>query len=123
MGDHLLEFDGKRVAAWIVPRLRWARAHGWTGEVLSGYRTESEQRAAGTRYAKALGKPVAKVYPHGLLASNHVGDQWPRGAVDVTHPESLAAAMVGWRLRGKPHPLVWGGPVINDRAHFSGNGH
>jgi hypothetical protein len=123
MSDHLEEFDGHPVAAWMIPRLKFARANGWDGHVLSGYRTAAQQRGAAARYAQALGKPIAAVYPHGVLASNHVGDQLPRGAVDVTQPERLAAAMVGWRTSGRPHPLVWGGPVINDRAHFSSNGH
>jgi hypothetical protein len=123
VADHVLDFDGHPVAAWIVPRLKYARAHGWDGSVLSGYRTPAQQRGAAARYAQALGKTLAEVYPHGVLASNHVGQQYPRGAVDVTQPERLAAAMVGWRTSGKPRPLVWGGPVINDRAHFSSNGH
>lgn len=123
MSEHVIEYDGHPVAAWIVPRLKYARANGWGGRVLSGYRSPSQQRGAAARYAAALGKPVSAVYPNGVLASNHVGQQHPRGAVDVTEPERLAAAMVGWRTSGRPHPLVWGGPVINDRAHFSSNGH
>jgi hypothetical protein len=123
MDDHLIEYDGMPVAAWIVPRLKFGRANGWTGRVISGYRTPAQQTAAGKRYAQALGRSLASVYPHGVLASNHVGKQLPRGAVDVTDPASLAAAMIGWRHSGRPHPLVWGGPVINDDAHFSSNGH
>lgn len=123
MSSHLEEFDGHPVAAWIVPRLKFARANGWKGKVLSGYRTEHEQRAAGARYAKELRKPIAEVYPYGVTASNHCGATRPKGAVDVTEPEQLAMAMVGWSTSGRPHPLVWGGPVINDRAHFSSNGH
>jgi hypothetical protein len=121
--DHLVEFDGKPVAAWMIPRLKFARENGWDGHVLSGYRTPAQQRGAGARYAKALGKRLEQVYPNGVLASNHVGAEWPRGAVDVTDPVKLAAAMVGWRLAGRPRALVWGGPIINDDAHFSSNGH
>lgn len=121
--DHLELFDGKPVASWIVPRLKFARANGWTGVVISGYRTPAAQKLAGARYAKQLGKRIDEVYPNGVLASNHVGARYPRGAVDVTRPASLAAAMIGWRERNKPRPLVWGGPVISDDAHFSSNGH
>ncbi len=120
---HHHEFDGHPVADWIVPRLEFARRAGWRGVVLSGVRTEDEQLKAAAHYAAQLGRTVAEVYPHGALASNHVGDRLPRGAVDVTHPDELDNAMVGWRATGRPHPLVWAARTIGDRAHFSANGH
>jgi hypothetical protein len=123
MTEHALEFDGKPVAAWIVPRLDFARRHGWRGRVLSGYRTPAAQKAAGRRYAAALRKPIEQVYPSGVLASNHCRTLWPGGAVDVTEPERLDIAMTLWKMRGHGRPLVWGGPVIGDFAHFSHDGH
>jgi hypothetical protein len=113
-------FDDVDVAAWIVPSLKWAREHGWTGHVVSGFRTCAHQRQVAAEFAASIGKTVAQVYPHGPCASNHVGQEHPRGAVDVTNPEQLDQV-----LRNNPnHPkLVWGGPVIHDEVHFSANGH
>jgi hypothetical protein len=114
------EFDGVAVASWIVPPLRWAREHGWTGHVESGFRSCEHQKAVAAQFAASKGMTVAQVYPNGPCASNHVGMEHPRGAVDVTNPEQLNDV-----LRNNPNqpPLVWGGPVINDRVHFSATGH
>jgi hypothetical protein len=113
-------FDGKQVAAWIVPSLRWARNHGWTGSVTSGFRTCAHQTEVAKQFAAGQGKTVAQIYPNGPCASNHVGTAHPRGAVDVSQPAQLADV-----LRNNPsHPkLVWGGPVIGDQVHFSATGH
>jgi len=114
------QFDGKPVAAWMVPSLRWARDHGWTGVVVSGFRTCEHQKVVAAAFAASLGKTVAEVYPNGPCASNHVGAAHPRGAVDVTNPEQLAEVL---KNSPKTPKLVWGGPVIQDRVHFSANGH
>jgi hypothetical protein len=113
-------FDGVSVAAWIVPSLKWARAHGWTGHVVSGFRNCEHQKQAAAKFAAEQGKSVAQIYPNGPCASNHVGVAHPRGAVDVTNPQQLNQV-----LRNNPnHPkLVWGGPVIGDTVHFSATGH
>lgn len=113
-------FDGVQVAAWMVPSLRWARDQGWTGVVVSGFRTCEHQKEVAAAFAARKGKTVAQIYPHGPCASNHVGQEHPRGAVDVTKPEQLAHV-----LRNNPnHPtLVWGKPIINDEVHFSATGH
>lgn len=116
----LVMFDGKHVAAWIVPSLKYARQHGWKGVVTSGYRSDAEQTKIGTEYAKRIGKTVAEVYPHGLLASNHTKTNWPGGAVDVTDAPGLARALKGWRHEPK---LIWGNAVIDDGVHFSATGH
>jgi hypothetical protein len=112
--------DGVQVAAWIVPSLRWARRHGWSGVVVSGFRTCAHQTEVARAFAARQGKTLAQVYPHGPCASNHVGVAHPRGAVDVTMPEQLARV-----LRANPNTpeLVWAGPVIGDVVHFSANGH
>jgi hypothetical protein len=113
-------FDGTPVAAWLAPHLRFAREHGWTGVVTSGFRSCEHQKTVAADFAARLGKTVAQVYPNGPCASNHVGHGFPRGAVDVTRPEQLDHV-----LRETPHhpKLVWGGPVINDPVHFSATGH
>jgi hypothetical protein len=116
----LQRFDNVEVAAWIVPSLRWAREHGWSGHVTSGFRTCAHQQEVAAVFAASIGKTVAEVYPHGPCASNHVGQAHPRGAVDVSEPEQLDRV-----LRNNPNrpKLIWGGPVIGDRVHFSADGH
>ena len=113
-------FDGVQVASWIVPSLRWAREHGWSGVVVSGFRTCAHQKDVAAAFAARKQTTVAKLYPNGPCASNHVGEQHPRGAVDVTKPEQLDHV-----LRNNPNQpnLVWGGPVIGDEVHFSATGH
>lgn len=99
------EFDGHQVALWIIPYLVYARAHGWTGHVESGYRSEAEQREiydSGVRPAAVPG------------TSNHEGKVFPRGAVDVTEAAQLSSIlehMPGGSL------LKWAGSA--DPVHFS----
>lgn len=116
-------FDGVPVAPWLVPRLKFARANGWRGRVVSGYRTDAEQLREATAYARRLGRPIASVYPSGVYASNHCGLRHPKGAVDVTDAQGLDLAMALWSRRGKVRRLVWAGPTIGDWVHFSANGH
>lgn len=108
------QFDGKPVANWIVPILKWARANGWKGRVNSGYRNQAQQYAAASRYGLSH-------YPNGdPSGSNHTKKMYPGGAVDVSDPEGLNNVLK--RYRGIRR-LVWGGPVINDQPHFSATGH
>lgn len=113
-------FDGVQVAAWIVPSLRWARNHGWTGVVVSGFRTCEHQMEVAADFARRQHKTIAEIYPNGPCASNHVGREHPHGAVDVTNAEQLDHV-----LQANPNQpqLVWGGPVIGDPVHFSATGH
>jgi hypothetical protein len=97
-------FDGKRVAAWIVPELQYARAHGWKGHVTSGGRTRAEQAYL---YSHPQGYPVARPG-----TSNHEGRNFPRGAVDVSN-----AAQLSRILRRRHSPLKWAGS--KDAVHFS----
>lgn len=110
-------FDGKPVANWIVPILKWARndaPHRWHGKVNSGYRTAAEQQAAATNYG------LQHYGAGGPQASNHRGTAYPRGAVDVSDAAGLARALKDYK--GSP-TLVWAGPTIGDWVHFSANGH
>jgi len=101
----LVNFEGKPVAAWIAKELRWARAHGWKGTVNSGHRSYAEQARI---YASGV-RPAAKPG-----TSNHEGDAFPRGAVDVSNAAQLSAI-----LSKKPggSPLKWAGS--KDPIHFS----
>lgn len=106
--EHLhgvVNFDGKPVAAWIVPILRYGQQHGWKGAVQSGYRTFAEQQRiydSGVRPAALPG------------TSNHEGKAFPRGAVDVSEAQQLANALAHSPYR---NTLVYAGP--KDPVHFS----
>lgn len=98
-------FDGKPVALWIIPYLSWARKHGWSGSVTSGYRSYADQKRiydSGVRPAAVPG------------SSNHEGSVFPRGAVDVSNATQLAQV-----LKKFPGPklLVYAGS--KDPVHFS----
>jgi len=97
------------IAGWIVPVLRWAYLHGWTGTVNSGYRTYAQQSTL-----NAAGRFSA---PAGY--SNHEFTRYPGGAVDVTSPSQLSSVLA--RYPG-PQKLVGGvlGPI--DPEHFSATG-
>jgi hypothetical protein len=114
------EFDGVPVASWMIPSLRWARENGWRGRVVSGFRSCEHQQVVAAQFAKSEGMTVAQLYPNGPCASNHVGMDHPRGAVDVTEFKQLNAVL---RNNPKSPGLIWGGPVINDEVHFSATGH
>jgi hypothetical protein len=73
-------YDGKRVAAWMVPYLVWARKNGWRGYLVSGWRdpvySESLCRAM-------CGAPRCPGRCAGR-SSNHSGSVQPAGAIDVS---------------------------------------
>lgn len=103
--DGTVDFEGTKVAAWIAPELKWARAHGWTGKVSSGFRSFQEQTDIYNSGVRPAAKPGT---------SNHEGTEFPRGAVDVTNAQQLADI-----LRRKPggSALSWAG--AKDPVHFS----
>jgi hypothetical protein len=105
-------FDGHPVANWIIPELRWARAHGWGGSVASGWRSRQEQAVLYARYL--AGGPLAAAPG----SSMHEQTKYPGGAVDVSDYTTLAG-MIG-RYPGR-YKLKWFGP--GDPVHFSGTGH
>jgi hypothetical protein len=106
-------FDDKPVAAWMVPYLDWARAHGWQGHLNSGYRTPeySEHLCMGMCGAvRCPGKCAGRT-------SNHSQRTSPRGALDVTDYVHF-----GELMKRCPHSP----PIFNnlpaDRLHFSSTG-
>lgn len=107
-------FDGHPVAAWIIPYLTWARAHGWPGVVLSGYRTPAYSTSLCEAMCHAPRCP-------GLCAgatSNHSGLVKPHGAVDTTYPEQLRAILQHCPLR----PLLTNHlPADHPHSSVSGN--
>jgi hypothetical protein len=103
-------FGGKRVANWIAPILSYAKQHGWTGTVTSGYRSDAEQ----TAIYKSGVRPAAVPRSLGGKGSNHEFTAFPGGAVDVSNAAQLAAILRQSPYAGK---LVWAG--AKDKVHFS----
>lgn len=108
--------DGIKVAGWIAYIVRWARAHGWTGVVTSGIRSDEQQRQACINVCgNPNGCPGTCAKPG---TSNHRGTIFPSGAVDVTNYVQFASVL-------KNYP--GGPPIINDLpsdlGHFSRTGH
>jgi hypothetical protein len=99
--------DGHPVALWIVPYVKWARNHGWRGQVTSGWRDPRQ---------KVIPSPGLPVAPQGR--SNHNSVAYPGGAIDVSSPYEFARA-----LQSFPGPVALKqGTAIGDPIHFSATG-
>ncbi len=109
-----VHFGGMPVAPWIRPRLVWARKHGWTGKVSSGWRSPAAQERLWAD--KLAGRITWAVARPGT--SNHEGLIYPRGAVDLTEPDEFARAMRAWPGRG---PILIRG-IATEPWHFSATG-
>lgn len=113
---HVEFFDGKPVAAYFVPHLRWARAHGWHGSVVSGYRTPA--------YSESLcyhmcGRPSCPGTCAGR-ATNHAGldpNKTPSGAIDVSDYINF-----GNIIARSPYSPHIHNALPRDRVHFSPRG-
>lgn len=104
-------FEGTPVATWMIPALKYARAHGWTGKLTSGVRTFQQQAAL---YANRANNPNPVAKPG--TSSHEIGNG---GAFDATSPQQLAQVLKGFRGR-RP---VWAPTVgLNDPVHFSLSG-
>lgn len=101
-------FDGKKVAAWMVPVLQDARERGWKGTITSGYRSDAEQ----VRIYNSGVRPAAKPKALGGSGSKHSETGFLKGGVDVTDAETLDRI-----LRAKHSRLKFAG--AKDRVHFS----
>lgn len=98
-------YGNKQVAAWIAPILEYAHAHGWKGQVTSGYRSAADQARIYNSGVRPAAKPGT---------SNHEFTAYPGGAVDTSDPEILARI-----LAHSPYAdqLVYAG--AKDPVHFS----
>jgi hypothetical protein len=105
-------FEGTKVAAWMVPALKYARAHGWAGKLTSGLRSTALQAQLYARY-KAGGNIAA---PPGK--SNH--EIQNGGAFDATDAQQLNHILQSFP--GK-RPIYAPTVGLNDSVHFSLNGH
>lgn len=79
-GGGVAKFDGKDVAAWMIPYLKKSREHGWKGSVTSGYRTPQYSRTLCQRMCGADSCPGRCAG----VSSNHSGKAYPAGAIDVS---------------------------------------
>lgn len=115
----MLWFDGKQVAAWIVPILQRARDSGmWKGVVTSGYRSWAKQALL---YYGAPGNGLIRgVTVARPGASNHNFHDWPRGAVDVSDYNGLHRYIHAHDTNLKSYMDVLG---PRDPVHFSATGH
>jgi len=108
------EFDGRPVASWMVPHLRWAREHGWKGTVISGYRDPVESEAI---CRQKCGAPSCPGTCAGR-ASNHSGKVQPAGALDISEHVRFVELM-----RSCPHlPRIFNALGPADPNHFSATG-
>lgn len=104
-------FQGVTVAKWTIPMLEYAKAHGWTGRITSGYRPQE-------------------------AGSEHALTQYPGGAIDFGGPgpvtnsagQNRAAffaackGFTGLPLIPEQFPPYAAYPE-GDAGHSSGNGH
>jgi len=106
-------FDNKPVAAWLKPYLDWARAHGWQGQLNSGYRTPeySEHLCYGICGAPSCSGTCAG------RSSHHSIRVKPGGSIDVTDYVKF-----GELMRQCPYsPRIFNN-LPNDRVHYSSTG-
>lgn len=117
--DDLATFDGRVVASWMVgdnpQKKNWlglSRKAGWTGTVVSGYRTPEYSESL--CYAMC-GHPSCPGTCAGR-SSNHSGKTYPAGAIDVSDYTNF----------GEIQKRI-GSPLINDlpidKVHYSVSGH
>jgi hypothetical protein len=99
------KFEGRPVAGWIAPILRYARAQGWKGQINSGYRSTAEQRRIYNSGVRPAAKPGT---------SNHEFTAYPGGAIDVSDAQSLSNILRRSKYRKL---LVYAG--AKDPVHFS----
>ena len=108
------KFDNRPVAAWIKPHLEFAREHGWTGTVNSGWRDP----AYSERLCYAMcGAPRCPGKCAGR-SSNHAGSTPGAGAVDVSD-----YVRFGQLMGRSPHsPRIFNALGAQDPVHFSASG-
>lgn len=107
-------FDGVRVARWLVPYLQYARAHGWHGRLVSGYRSPA--------YSDSLcrsmcGAPQCPGRCAGRL-SNHSGSARPHGALDVSDYYDFGHIVA----RAPYAPRIFNALGSRDPVHYSSSG-
>lgn len=109
-------FEGKPVAAWLVPYLKFARDKGWRGVVISGFRDPAHSERV---CIEICGRPTCgSPRPCAGRNSNHSGSVKPRGAIDVSLPASFGQLMKRCPLK----PPIFNALGSGDPEHFSATG-
>lgn len=106
-------YDGRLVANWLIPYCQWARAHGWRGTVVSGWRDPAYSESLCYRMC---GRPSCPGRCAGR-SSNHSGSDKPHGAIDVSDYWRFAQIIAHCPLS----PRIYNALPI-DRVHFSASG-
>lgn len=105
-------FDGRPVAAWLLPHLNFARQHGWKGTLVSGYRDPaySEHLCYGMCGApRCPGRCAGR-------SSNHSQHVRPYGAIDVSDYVTFGRLMA---RDDAPKPRIYNALGAQDPVHFS----
>jgi len=110
-------YDGRQVAKWLVPYLRYARQHGWRGTLNSGWRDPV--------YSEHLcyvmcGAPSCPGRCAGR-SSNHSGSSPGHGAVDVSDYGTFGRIMASMPLPDGAHRL-YNALGSRDPVHYSASG-
>jgi hypothetical protein len=107
-------YDGKKVASWMVPYLKWARANGWRGYLVSGWRDPVYSEGL----CRAMcGAPSCPGRCAGR-SSNHSGSTKPRGAIDVSDYYRFGQLMKKCPYSPRLHNALG----ARDPVHFSASG-
>lgn len=107
-------YDGVRCALWLIPYLQWARAHGWRGRLVSGWRDPVYSESLCYRMC---GRPSCPGRCAGR-ASNHSGSVKPHGACDVSDYSRFGSLM-----RSCPYsPRIFNALGAQDPVHYSASG-
>lgn len=114
-GPGIATYDGRPVAAWMVPHLRFAREHGWGGVLVSGWRDP--------RYSEQLcyamcGSPRCPGRCAGR-ASHHSQSVAPNGSIDVSDYLTFGRLMA---RPDAPSPRIFNSLGEIDPVHFSAQG-
>lgn len=107
-------FDGKPVAKTAIPLLTWARANGWDGVLVSGWRDPKYSQSLCFRMCGAPSCPGRCAG----LSSNHVGNTPTKFAMDVSDYVRFGQLMA--RCPILPH--VHNALGSRDPVHFSPSG-
>jgi hypothetical protein len=106
-GSQLTSFDGVTVAKWIANELGYARAHGWSGPITSGYRPGFDPHTV-----NGFSEHSLDIYPGGAVDFG--------GMVDPAAAANRAAFMAA--AAGYPGPRLRLPNGFRDDGHMSGTG-
>lgn len=113
--DGIAYFDGKPVAAWFIPHLEFARRHGWSGILVSGWRSGPYSRHL---CLSMCGAPRCPGRCAGM-SSNHTRSGYGQGAIDVSDYTTFARLMA---RSDAPSPRIFNALGSQDPVHFSTSG-